>query len=48
MERVGYAKIKRCIEDNMGPEIYHIFIVCGIIAKEWRKRNVKRPKNKEI
>mgnify|MGYP007002741114 CR=1 FL=1 len=21
----------------MGPEIYHIFIVCGIIAKEWRK-----------
>ena len=44
MERVGYAKIKRCI----GPEIYHIFIVCGIIAKEWRKEMSNAPKNKEI
>ena len=35
-------------EDNMGPEIYHIFIVCGIIAKEWRKEMSNAPKNKEI
>ena len=34
-------------EDNMGPEIYHIFIVCGIIAKEWRKEMSNAPKNKE-
>ena len=49
MERVGYAKIKKMYrEDNMGPEIYHIFIVCGIIAKEWRKEMSNAPKNKEI
>ena len=48
MERVGYAKIKKMYrEDNMGPEIYHIFIVCGIIAKEWRKEMSNAPKNKE-
>ena len=31
----------------MGPEIYHIFIVCGIIAKEWRKEMSNAPKNKD-
>ena len=38
-----------CIRDrdNMGPEIYHIFIVCGIITKEWRKEMSNAPKNKE-
>ena len=34
-------------EDNMWLEIYHIFIICGIIAKEWRKEMSNAPKNKE-
>ena len=32
----------------MGPEIYHIFIVCGIIAKEWRKEMSNASKNKDM
>ena len=46
MERVGYAKIKRCIEKTIWGRKYIIF--CGIIAKEWRKEMSNAPKNKEI